>query len=308
MQFLPWKASLVYAESRGFPSLQLLRWCLGTDAVQATVSVLCQIIFLTSSSSEGGETNNDNTSAQEKALFAMNITSAVLGSISGLLTLCLRDSLLSRLEGSTYSSNSSSSGEGVIITPNTPIRGVIVTPSSSSSSGEDKWRMEGRNNANITLNQHRQPHDNLAAAAGRKKGREEEPEPAPFGIDYSVYSGSASAELEMADVVNPMMMMTTTTRVGAAAATVAAGNKLSARTDDDDDDDDGDVRSQVSKLSAETVQLERELDEALAQTSRIECENARLEEDNARLESESERDQRAAELKQNDMITATNDV
>jgi hypothetical protein len=94
MQFLPWKASRVYAESQGFPSLQLLRWCLGTDTVQATVSVLCQIIFLTTSA--GKEETNE--SGQAKALFAMNITFAVLGSVSGLLTLCLKDSLLSRLE------------------------------------------------------------------------------------------------------------------------------------------------------------------------------------------------------------------
>jgi hypothetical protein len=108
MQFLPWKASRVYAESQGFPSLQLLRWCLGTDTVQATVSVMCQIIFLTTSA--GKEETNE--SGQAKALFAMNITFAVLGSVSGLLTLCLKDSLLSRLESEEDGGDNKNRGAG----------------------------------------------------------------------------------------------------------------------------------------------------------------------------------------------------
>jgi hypothetical protein len=95
VQFLPWKATHVYDESKGFPSLSLLRWCLGTDTLQATVSVLCQIIFLTSTSSTEGE---GNRTLQAKALFTMNITFAVMGFVAGILNLCLKDSLLAKLE------------------------------------------------------------------------------------------------------------------------------------------------------------------------------------------------------------------
>jgi len=87
VQFLPRKASLAYDKSQGFPSVSLLRLCLGTDTVQATVSVLCQIIFLASKANRG---------AQAQALSGMNITFAVLGSLSGLLVLHQKYGLLDR--------------------------------------------------------------------------------------------------------------------------------------------------------------------------------------------------------------------
>jgi hypothetical protein len=76
--------------------------------VQATVSVLCQIIFLTTSAGK----KETNESGQAKALFAMNITFAVLGSVSGLLTLCLKDSLLSRLESEEGGGDNKNRGTG----------------------------------------------------------------------------------------------------------------------------------------------------------------------------------------------------
>jgi hypothetical protein len=238
MQFLPWKASLVYAESRGFPSLQLLRWCLGTDTVQVTVSVMCQIIFLTSSSSEGGETNNDNTSAQLKALFAMNITSAVLGVVWGMAILYAKESLLSMLESEEEGDKAKN--------------GLVVVNSGGGGGGGGGGEGEGEGERELSV-----------------------------ADVYGNPNGDTSAELEMADVVNPMMMMMTTTRVGAAAATAAAGNKLSAKTDDGDDD--GDTRRQVSKLSERRARLERKLDEALAQKALAEHRRSQLEQDNARL-------------------------
>jgi hypothetical protein len=228
MQFLPWKASLVYTESQGFPSLQLLRWCLGTDTVQATVSVLCQIIFLATSSSD----SVPSTSGQLKALFAMNITTTVLGSVWGLTILYTKESLLSGLESEGEDDGNKNRGVG---------RGV----------GEAK-------NGLVVVND---------------GDKEEERE---FGV-ADVYGYDCDGKAEMASVVNPML----------AAGT--AGKRLSK-------DVYSDARTQISKLSERRASLELKLDEALAQTSRIECENALLEEDNARLESESERDLRAAEL------------
>jgi len=94
MRFLPWRASEVYTESQGFPSLTVLRWCLGTDTLQATVSVTCQLIFLATSA----DLDAPNTGAQAKALFALNITFAVMGAVAGCVTLCLKNGLLDRLE------------------------------------------------------------------------------------------------------------------------------------------------------------------------------------------------------------------
>jgi hypothetical protein len=190
VQFLPWKASSVYAESQGFASLSLLRWCLGTNTVQVTVSVLCQIIFLATSAGK----DEPSTSGQAKALFAMNITFTVLGLVWGHTTLYTKGSLLSRLE--------SEEGDG------------------------DK------------------------------------------------------AEMAMADVANPMMMMTMATPAAAAAAAAGAG-KISLGSDHDVDG--GDVRARNSKLSEETAQLERKLNEALALISLAEHKRSQLEQDNARL-------------------------
>jgi hypothetical protein len=245
VQFLPWKASLVYTESQGFPSLQLLRWCLGTDAVQATVSVLCQIIFLTTSAGKG--------ETQAKALFAMNITFAVLGSVSGLLTLCLKDSLLSRLESEEDRGDNKNRGAG-------------------RSAGEAKNGL-------------------VVTDDGEEKDEVEEERRFSFANLYGNDNDGDKAEMAMADVANPMMMMTMATPPAAAAAAAAGAGKISLGSDHDVDG--GDVRARNSKLSERKACLERKLDEALALISRIECENARLEEDNARLECESARDQRA---------------
>jgi hypothetical protein len=108
VQFLPWKASSVYAESQGFASLSLQRWCLGTDTVQATVSVLCQIIFLATRAGK----DEPNTSGQAKALFAMNITFTVLGLVWGLTTLYTKESLLSRLESEEDGGGNKNRGVG----------------------------------------------------------------------------------------------------------------------------------------------------------------------------------------------------
>jgi archaellum component FlaC len=94
LQFLPWNASEMYKESQGFPSLTVLKWALGTDTMQATASVITQIYFLATSAN----LNEPTTTAQAKALFGLNISFAVIGAVSGLVTLCLKNGLLSRLE------------------------------------------------------------------------------------------------------------------------------------------------------------------------------------------------------------------
>jgi hypothetical protein len=94
LQFLPWNASETFTESQGFPSLSVLKLALGTDTMQATASVITQIYFLATSAN----LNEPTTTAQAKALFGLNISFAVIGAVSGLVTLCLKNGLLSRLE------------------------------------------------------------------------------------------------------------------------------------------------------------------------------------------------------------------
>jgi hypothetical protein len=92
LQFLPWKESLIYAESKGFPTLSMMRWCLSAKVVQTVVSVVCQIAYLT----------NDKdvivTTSQAKVLFALNITLAVVGATMGFMLLCLKEGMIHHLE------------------------------------------------------------------------------------------------------------------------------------------------------------------------------------------------------------------
>jgi hypothetical protein len=85
LQFLPWRDSTLYRESNGFPSLSLLKWSLGTDALQATASAIIQIYNLTT---------RETLNSQEKALTGLNITFSLLGIVSSLITFCLKTALL----------------------------------------------------------------------------------------------------------------------------------------------------------------------------------------------------------------------
>ena len=69
VQMLPWKKSVFYTESKGFPSISLMQLCLGVKTLQSAVSVICQISYLVSNSN----LNDPTTSPQAKALFGLNI-------------------------------------------------------------------------------------------------------------------------------------------------------------------------------------------------------------------------------------------
>jgi hypothetical protein len=92
LQFLPWKQSPMFTESKGFPALSMLRWCMCTKVIQSTVSVVCQLIFITTTT-----TAADIMTPQAKALFGMNITLAIMGVVTGLVLLSIKSGLLSRM-------------------------------------------------------------------------------------------------------------------------------------------------------------------------------------------------------------------
>ena len=94
LQFMPWSCSRFYTESKGWPTLDLLTFCLSAKAVQTMVSVICQITYLVESNSLDSET----TSAQAKALFGLNIIVSSLGAIFGLVLLLLKGGFLRQLE------------------------------------------------------------------------------------------------------------------------------------------------------------------------------------------------------------------
>jgi regulator of replication initiation timing len=94
IQMLPWNKSVFHTESKGFPCLSLLEFCLGLDTWQASASVICQIIYLGMS----GTINDATTSPQAKALFGLNISISIIGVVMGLLMLYLKDNLMKTVE------------------------------------------------------------------------------------------------------------------------------------------------------------------------------------------------------------------
>ena len=94
LQFLPWKDTQFYRESKGFPTLSLMKRTLGADAIQAASSVIIQAYYI--STSVG--LDEPTTSIQAKALFGLNISFSLIGITSALVTLCLKTTLLTRME------------------------------------------------------------------------------------------------------------------------------------------------------------------------------------------------------------------
>ena len=90
VQMLPWKKSVFYKESKGFPSISMMILCLSVKTIQSTVSVICQISYLAANST----LDDPTTSPQAKALFGLNIAVSMMTVIMGVVMLFLKDSLL----------------------------------------------------------------------------------------------------------------------------------------------------------------------------------------------------------------------
>ena len=102
VKMLPWKKSVFYTESKGFPSISLMQLCLGVKTLQSAVSVICQISYLVSNSN----LNDPTTSPQAKALFGLNIAVSMTSVIMGMIMLLLKGSLMRSVKGKdTESSN-----------------------------------------------------------------------------------------------------------------------------------------------------------------------------------------------------------
>ena len=74
VQMMPWKSVDFYVESKGFPSMSMMRFCLGIETIQSIVSVICQIIYLLAYN----DVNDPLMSVQARLLFGLNIFSSVI--------------------------------------------------------------------------------------------------------------------------------------------------------------------------------------------------------------------------------------
>ena len=123
VQMLPWKKSVFYTESKGFPSISLMQLCLGVKTLQSAVSVICQISYLVSNSN----LNDPTTSPQAKALFGLNIAVSMTSVMMGMITLLLKGSLLRSVKGKdTESSNKEIEMSMDMVYTDNPLQSTIV--------------------------------------------------------------------------------------------------------------------------------------------------------------------------------------
>jgi hypothetical protein len=94
IQLMPFKQSQFYTESKGFPSLEILKYCLGVKTVQTFVSVVCQFIYVTANS----DLKDPTMSTQAKALFGLSIAFSTASLVMGLLMFFLQSTLLGQDE------------------------------------------------------------------------------------------------------------------------------------------------------------------------------------------------------------------
>jgi hypothetical protein len=96
VQFLPWKRSAFQTESKGFPSMSVMKMAFLVKTIQATVSVIVQVTYLGATSSD--KLDKPTTSPQAKALFSLNIVFSIVGVVMSLLLLFIKEKLLSTVE------------------------------------------------------------------------------------------------------------------------------------------------------------------------------------------------------------------
>merc|ERR1711871_1414408 len=121
VQMLPWKKSVFYTESKGFPSISLMQLCLGVKTLQSAVSVICQVLYLVSNSN----LNDPTTLPQAKALFGLNIAVSLTSFVMGLVMLLLKCSLMRSVKGKdTESSNREIEMSMDMVYTDNPLQGI----------------------------------------------------------------------------------------------------------------------------------------------------------------------------------------
>ena len=135
VQMLPWKKSVFFTESKGFPSISLMQLCLGVKTLQSAVSVICQISYLVSNSN----LNDPTTSPQAKALFGLNIAVSLTSFVMGLVMLLLKGSLMRSVKGKdTESSNKEIEMSMDMVYTDNPLQNMSDSQDATSNSEADK--------------------------------------------------------------------------------------------------------------------------------------------------------------------------
>jgi hypothetical protein len=111
-RFIPWTRSEFFKLSEGFPSMSIMNLCLTIKIVETTISVVCDVIYLTFYGDSDSVTRVQEQ--QTQALFVLNIIFGVATAVMDLLVLCVRRGVLAELkeEASPSSGSTTESGGG----------------------------------------------------------------------------------------------------------------------------------------------------------------------------------------------------
>ena len=90
VQMMSWKDNDFYKDSKGFPSMSMMKLCLGVKTTQSIVSVICQLVFLVSYN----DINDPMMSTQAKILFGLNIFTSMMTVVVSLVMLFMKQMLL----------------------------------------------------------------------------------------------------------------------------------------------------------------------------------------------------------------------
>lgn len=96
IQFMPFKRSQFHTESKGYPSVEILKFCLGVKTLQAMVSMVCQLIYVTQKS----DIDSPTTNIQAKILFSLSIAFSLTSFVMGLVMFFLKGTLLGEEDAS----------------------------------------------------------------------------------------------------------------------------------------------------------------------------------------------------------------
>ena len=94
IQFIPWKKSRFFDESKGYPTMGSLKFCMTVKTIQSLASVMCQSAYLYLHT----DLSDPTVSLTAKILFISNIIFSAMGAIMNIILLCMKQELLTAVE------------------------------------------------------------------------------------------------------------------------------------------------------------------------------------------------------------------
>lgn len=140
MSFFPFHETAFYEESKGFPSMSIMKLCLGLKVLQSLGSASCQMTFLTAMNNESSGSLEQNSQAE--ALFYLSIFASAFIVVMAITTVCLQRSVLESHESGNRNSLSGGTLASLYPAKDDGEEEGVALPSPSSS-----WKSETAGNS-----------------------------------------------------------------------------------------------------------------------------------------------------------------